>query len=298
MNDYAKTLKSDESSLIVQHFYRPLAYPIAKVAHRLGFTANEVTVISGLCWIISLPVFLFYGFAAVDGVDWSGILVAVILWNLGTVLDVADGSLARLSGTASPAGFYLDYVFHLLFKPCFFGAVGFLCSFTVSNWVADTFLDTECFSTYQDIDIYLFFFALASLAPMLNWSASQSSAEHVLCELTGKGKVDSTAISPSVWLGDTDSAAPLAAKHQSGFRLIRAIAAECLSYYGQFAFFGVLVIVDFLLDHLDVNLPMSLPCTTIAFWLLYTVFLVRLPFRIASGFRRMEALVEHRQTQD
>lgn len=283
MSDYAKTLKSDESSLLVQHFYRPLAYPIAKAAHRLGITANQMTVFSGLCWIVSVPLFVLGGIGVTLGGErgggWGAMLVAAALWCVGTLLDVADGSLARLSGSSSPAGFYLDYVFHLLFKPSFFTALALVTVFPLMEWCV-------VFSNSAALPALLY--ASVALAPMLNWSASQSSAEHVLCELKGKGKLPED-VPRDVWLGSNDSAEGLAAKRLSVGRALRAVAAECLSYYGQFAFFAVLVVVDYILSRLDWA-PMALPCTTIAFWTLYVVFLVRLPFRIAREFRRMKSL--------
>ena len=292
MGDYSRTLKSDESSLLVHYVYRPLAYPIAKAAHRLGITANQMTVFSGLCWIVSLPLFFLGGMTVVfpdHDADaprlWGIVLLAAALWCIGTLLDVADGSLARLSGTASPAGFYLDYVFHLLFKPAFFTALALVTSFPITDLLVYSFPSGDDWI----FGFLAFFAAGALLAPMLNWSAAQSSAEHVLCELKGKGKLPEN-VPSDVWLGSNDSAEPMAAKRRSPLRFLRAIAAECLSYYGQFTFFAVLVVVDFLLDYLDVYIPLALPCTTIAFWLLYIVFLVRLPFRIAAGFRRMNGV--------
>ena len=283
MGNYAKTLKSDESSLLVHYVYRPLAYPIAKAAHRLGISANQMTVFSGLCWIVSVPLFSWGGLGATlcgeIGADWDFMLMAAMLWCIGTLLDVADGSLARLSGTASPAGFYLDYVFHLLFKPAFFAALGLVTVFPLSFWIS-SFVSPTVLSALP--------YAAVALAPMLNWSAAQSSAEHVLCELKGKNKLPEN-VPPAVWLGSNDSAAPMAAKRRSTLRILRALAAECLSYYGQFTFFAILVVADWVL-WLSGVCSEPLTCTTIAFWTLYFVFLVRLPFRIAREFRRMKSL--------
>lgn len=287
MGNYAKTLKSDESSLLVHYVYRPLAYPIAKAAHRLGITANQMTVLSGLCWILSLPLFPMGGLLVIGGesetqvmAGWGLCLAAGFLWNVGTVLDVADGSLARLTGTSSPAGFYLDYVFHLLFKPGFLASVGMVASLIVGMLRGD-----------GDSDIWLILpFLSVPLAPMLNWSASHSAAEHVLCELKGKGKLPED-VSREIWLGSNDSADSIEAKKSSSIRLRRGLAAECLSYYGQSTFFSLLVLVDFLLD-LFLGDLWFLPFvfTTLAYWLLFFAFLFRLPFRIARDFRRMKFL--------
>ncbi len=287
MGDYAKTLKSDESSLLVHYVYRPLAYPIAKAAHRLGITANQMTAFSGLCWIVSLPLFVMGGCLVVAWesetqvmAGWCLCLAAGFLWNVGTVLDVADGSLARLTGTSSPAGFYLDYVFHLLFKPGFLVAVGMVASLIVGKLRGD-----------GDSIVWLILpFLSVPLAPMLNWSASHSSAEHVLCELKGKGKLPED-VSREIWLGSNDSANSVETKKLSSSHLCRGLAAECLSYYGQSAFFSLLVLVDFLLDLFLGDLWfIPFVFTTLAYWLLFLVFLVRLPFRIAREFRRLKSL--------
>ncbi len=287
MGDYSKTLKTDESSLLVHYVYRPLAYPIAKAAHRLGMTANQMTVISGLCWILSLPLFPMGAFLAIGGesetqamAGWELCLVAGFLWNVGTVLDVADGSLARLTGTSSPAGFYLDYVFHLLFKPGFLVSIGMVASLVVGKLRGD-----------GDSIIWLILpFLSVPLAPMLNWSASHSAAEHVLCELKGKGKLPEN-VPRETWLGANDSADSIEAKRSSTNRLRRGLAAECLSYYGQSTFFSLLVLVDFLLGFLlGDSWFIPFVFTTLAYWLLFFAFLLRLPFRVAGDFQRMKAL--------
>lgn len=83
---------------------RPLGRRFAAVAYLAGTTPNRVTAVSA--------VFTFGGFAlaawATPSVA-SSLLVALLL-VLGYGLDAADGQLARLQGSGSAAGEWLDHV--------------------------------------------------------------------------------------------------------------------------------------------------------------------------------------------
>ena len=104
--------KPDEPALVTALFSRRLAEPFARLAVRLGISADAVTVAGGLCWMASLPLAPLAGWMGSPGL-WAA---CATLWCLGYWLDVVDGSVARLTGTSSRAGFFLDCVFHLLFK--------------------------------------------------------------------------------------------------------------------------------------------------------------------------------------
>ena len=204
------------------------------------------------------------------------LVLAAVLWNVGTLFDVVDGSLARLAGTSGAAGFYLDYVFHLLFKPCFFVslAVGVVFNMIIGP---ESLFNSVCG-----------FLALVTLpfAAAANWSASSSSAEHVLCELRGKGKLPE-GLPREVWLGGNDSAASVEAKRRSGFAgIIRSLAKECLSYYGQFTFFSLLLTADLVLYAHGFR-GATFPCTSCAYAALVVVFLLRIPVRVARDYVRM-----------
>ncbi|QUH03317.1 CDP-alcohol phosphatidyltransferase family protein [Saccharopolyspora erythraea] len=77
---------------------------LAVLAYRVGATPNQVTAVSALCT-----------FAGITGVlllppSWPlGIAVSLAL-VLGYALDSADGQLARLRGTSSVSGEWLDHV--------------------------------------------------------------------------------------------------------------------------------------------------------------------------------------------
>ena len=124
--------KPGEPALVTAMFSRRLAEPVARLCVRLGISANAVTVAGGLCWIVSLALPPLAMAIAGGANEPDGALVplawlwlaAAALWCLGYFLDVVDGSVARLTGTGSDAGFFLDYVFHVLFKPAFLFSVG------------------------------------------------------------------------------------------------------------------------------------------------------------------------------
>lgn len=83
---------------------RPLARYAAARAAAAGLTPNGVTALSaalsaaGLAVLVAAPPTLVTGVAA------------AVLLAAGYVLDSADGQVARLTGTGSPAGEWLDHV--------------------------------------------------------------------------------------------------------------------------------------------------------------------------------------------
>jgi len=83
---------------------RPLGRRLAAAAHVAGLSPDQVTVLSALC--------TFSGIALVVIVPPSLVLALAVaaLLVLGYALDSADGQVARLSGTGSVAGEWLDHV--------------------------------------------------------------------------------------------------------------------------------------------------------------------------------------------
>jgi len=274
---YAATVKPDECALITEKFARRLAWPFARLAHRLGWSANAVTLAAGLAWMLSLPLVVVAGVLLGRGqavAGWVLWLTAGTLWNIGYILDLADGSLARMTGTARPSGFYLDYVFHLLFKPAYLASLGMALSLaSPGGWPAAAFL------------------LLAVLSIPANWSASSAAVEHVLCEETGKGRhCPDSATDPAaherLWLGATDSHAAASGKMRGLLTPLRVVAQEVLSYYGQFSFFSFLALLDLVWAALS-RPPFPLPFTTVAFTFLSLALTLRIPFRVARDFRRV-----------
>ena len=87
---------------------RPLGRPLAATAYVIGMTPTQVTMVSALCTLSGVALI-----ALLTPTVWSSVLVAVLL-VLGYALDSADGQLARLTGTGSLAGEWLDHFFDSL----------------------------------------------------------------------------------------------------------------------------------------------------------------------------------------
>lgn len=105
LRDLRVAQKSSSGAAAYSRFVnRPLGRPLAALAYTVGMTPTQVTLVSGAvtftgiaCIAIIPPSFL------------SAVLVAALLM-LGYALDSADGQLARLSGTSSTAGEWLDHL--------------------------------------------------------------------------------------------------------------------------------------------------------------------------------------------
>ncbi len=275
---FEKEKKPGERALVTALFARRLAHPLVIAADAFGLSANAVTILGGLCWMASLPLAVYAGRTGSLPLWFA----CGFLWNAGYLLDVADGSLARLHGVSCRAGFYLDYVFHLLFKPAFLASVGI--ALALANGGSSALL------------------VLAALSVPANWSASSSAAEHVLCEEIGHGRLDVSGTPRFLWFGLTDIASSAADKAASPLRRAKTIAAETVSYYLQAPFFSLAVLADILLggsaalpqcaciravaDFLGCGARVAMPCTLLCFLALDVLFIIRIPFRVACDYRR------------
>lgn len=83
---------------------RPVGRQLAAFAYRRGMTPNQVTAASATVSAVAIALL-----ATLRPTVATGVLVAALL-VLGFALDAADGQLARLTGTGSPAGEWLDHV--------------------------------------------------------------------------------------------------------------------------------------------------------------------------------------------
>ena len=90
---------------------RRLARHVAASAYALGWTPNAVTAASAVLSLVAMIVML-----VVPPVPLLGLPVAA-LFAAGYLLDSADGQLARLTGTGSPAGEWLDHVVDAIRTP-------------------------------------------------------------------------------------------------------------------------------------------------------------------------------------
>jgi phosphatidylglycerophosphate synthase len=96
---------------------RRLGRYAAAAAYALHWTPNAVTALSAAFSFAAIVLLL-----VADPQPWVGIAVAVLLAT-GYLLDSADGQVARLQGSGSPAGEWLDHVVDALRAPAIHLAV-------------------------------------------------------------------------------------------------------------------------------------------------------------------------------
>ena len=279
---FKQSLKPDEPALTTELIGRRIAYPFALLAKRLGMSANAVTVIAGCCWMLSLTLPFWLALIPRER-NWTTAALwfaAGFLWNAGYILDMSDGSLARMTGTVSKRGFYLDYVFHLLFKPAFLLSIGL------------GLLITNAGNPYIVAPLIL----LSILSIPANWSATQSAVEHVLCDTHGKNTREPP-LSPEtfrlLWLGTNDITESAAKKRSAPVRFIKTCVQEVFSYYGQFTFFSITVLIDIIILFCvpaSKNCsapPMQFRVTAFFFVIVSTILIIRIPFRIIREYKRI-----------
>jgi phosphatidylglycerophosphate synthase len=97
---------------VCERVFRPLAHPLVLLFARLRVPPPVVVVASGTAGIV----------AAVE-LGSGSLLVAALLVQLKTLLDNADGQLARLTGRTSAFGRYLDSEVDLLVNAGLFVAL-------------------------------------------------------------------------------------------------------------------------------------------------------------------------------
>lgn len=85
---------------LTHYVYRPLSVPVAGVLSRTKITPTHVTYFSAA---LSFGGGIAFGFRA--------FAIGALLTLLGSITDCVDGDLARISGSTSRSGSYLDHVF-------------------------------------------------------------------------------------------------------------------------------------------------------------------------------------------
>ncbi len=93
--------------------FRPLAHPLVLVLARLRVPPPAVVVAAGMA-----------GIAAAVEIGRGSLVAAALLIQLKTLLDNADGQLARFTGRTSAFGRYLDSDLDVLVNAALFAAVG------------------------------------------------------------------------------------------------------------------------------------------------------------------------------
>lgn len=109
MSRLATAQKSSKGAAAYSRYVnRPLGRPLAALAYAAGWSPSQVTLLSALCTFSGITLI-----ATVPPTWWSSLVIAALL-VLGYALDSADGQLARLTGTGSLAGEWLDHFFDAL----------------------------------------------------------------------------------------------------------------------------------------------------------------------------------------
>jgi phosphatidylglycerophosphate synthase len=85
---------------LTRFVYRPISVPLAGALKNTRLTPTHVTYVSAA---LSFGGGIAFGFRAY--------VLGALLTLLGSITDCVDGDLARLSGTSSKSGAYLDHVF-------------------------------------------------------------------------------------------------------------------------------------------------------------------------------------------
>jgi archaetidylinositol phosphate synthase len=100
------------TELVCEKVFRPLAHPLVLVFARLRVPPPLVVCAAGAA-----------GIAAAVELGRGSLLAAALLVQLKTLLDNADGQLARLTGSTSAFGRYLDSEVDLLVNAALFAAL-------------------------------------------------------------------------------------------------------------------------------------------------------------------------------
>jgi phosphatidylglycerophosphate synthase len=101
------------TELVCEKVFRPLAHSLVLVLARLRVPPPVVVLAAGAA-----------GIAAAVELGRGALLAAALLVQLKTLLDNADGQLARLTGRTSVFGRYLDSEVDLLVNAALFAALG------------------------------------------------------------------------------------------------------------------------------------------------------------------------------
>jgi archaetidylinositol phosphate synthase len=99
--------------ILCEALFRPLAHPLVLVLARLRVPPPVVVVAAGVV-----------GIAGAVELSRGSLLLAAALVQLKTLLDNADGQLARLTGRTSTFGRYLDSEVDLVVNAALFAAIG------------------------------------------------------------------------------------------------------------------------------------------------------------------------------
>lgn len=106
---------------------KPLLSPVVAMLHKLGVTADQLTVLGFLIGMLALPLLAYE--------QWYAALVAIVF---NRIFDGLDGALARHAKQSSSAGGYLDITLDFLFYAAI--PLGFILANPAQNAIAGALL--------------------------------------------------------------------------------------------------------------------------------------------------------------
>lgn len=106
---------------------KPLLSPVVTRLHKLGITADQLTVLGFLVGMLALPLLAYE--------QWYAALAAIVF---NRVFDGLDGALARHAQQSSSAGGYLDITLDFLFYAAI--PLGFILANPAQNAIAGALL--------------------------------------------------------------------------------------------------------------------------------------------------------------
>lgn len=110
-------LRTEDQFIDLSDYGRSFGKFLAKLLEETRFTPIHVTLLFGLCGLLSILCMLSGHF-----------FLASLLLLLKSGIDAADGELARLKKTPSYSGRYLDSVFDFILNFLFLGAISYITS--------------------------------------------------------------------------------------------------------------------------------------------------------------------------
>lgn len=123
--------------------YRPLAFPLVLLFRKLKISPNAVSITA---------LFFFAASAASFILHWP--LLAALCIFFGTLLDFADGQLARITGSSSPLGAKLDYFGDIAGTILFFGAIVYVQISSTGNYLIILYAALSLFLTGFNITLF------------------------------------------------------------------------------------------------------------------------------------------------
>ncbi|WP_159943141.1 MULTISPECIES: CDP-alcohol phosphatidyltransferase family protein [unclassified Nocardiopsis] len=183
-------------------------------ANRTSVTPNQLTLGAGVLGLLSA--LCFAAPAVVSGQGWPWLLAGALLFHLSFVLDCMDGKIARLKGTGSVFGSWVDFVFDRI---RFFGCVTALL---VGQWLVTGSV------AYLLVAPVVVFFDLLRYLNGSQVAKTRRSMRRTLADLAGEPE-SLSAVGPGDADPEDDEMADAAAPAASGAD--RAAAAAPKGFY-------------------------------------------------------------------